>query len=167
MKRPKAIRSEGREGVLGPGVPEEVRSSSGDSRSRFPLASNILPKTNTQQTTKKQTTSRHLTRTHLACRQARCGSIHILGPWSPGVFAHAAPLHGRSQLHFSSTFRVDFRSFILLSFLYFGSHVWSLFVIFFIFVHQNSEHAFTFTCFENQMLLNRNVLFKYMILFEL
>ena len=41
-------------GAVGPGVPEEVRSSSGDSRSRFPLASNILQKTNTRQTTKKQ-----------------------------------------------------------------------------------------------------------------
>ena len=42
MKRPKAIRSEGPGGVLEPGVPEEVRSYSRDSRSRFPLASNIL-----------------------------------------------------------------------------------------------------------------------------
>ena len=54
MKRQKAIRSEGPGGVLGPGVPEEVRSSSGDSRSRFPLASNIITKTNTRQTIKKQ-----------------------------------------------------------------------------------------------------------------
>ena len=90
--------------ALGPGVPEEVRSSSGDSRSRFPLASNILQKTTTRQTTKKQPRNPNPTRTHLACRQARCGSIHILGPWSPGVFAHAAPLHGRSQLHFSVHF---------------------------------------------------------------
>ena len=54
MKRPKAIRSEGRGGANGPGVPEEVRSSSGDSRSRFPLASNIVKKTNIRQTTEKQ-----------------------------------------------------------------------------------------------------------------
>ena len=54
MKRPKAMCPEGPEPALGPGVPEEVRSSSGDSRSMFPLASNILQKTNTQQTTKKQ-----------------------------------------------------------------------------------------------------------------
>ena len=66
--------------ALGPGVPEEVRSSSGDSRSRFPLASNILQKTNTRQTTKKQPRNTNPTRTHLACRQARCGSINILGP---------------------------------------------------------------------------------------
>ena len=48
MKRPKAIRSEGRGGANGPGVLEEVRSSSGDSRSRFPLASNILQKSKHQ-----------------------------------------------------------------------------------------------------------------------
>ena len=42
MKRPKAIHSEGPGGTNGPSVPEEVRSSSGDSRSRFPLASNIV-----------------------------------------------------------------------------------------------------------------------------
>ena len=61
MKRQKAIRSEG---------PEEVRSSSGDSRSRFPLASNILQKTNTRQTTKKQprTSNSHLARTWRAGR---------------------------------------------------------------------------------------------------
>ncbi len=50
MKRQKAIGPEG----PGPGVLEEVRSSSGDSRSRSPLASNIIKKTNTRQTTKKQ-----------------------------------------------------------------------------------------------------------------
>jgi hypothetical protein len=66
-------------------VLEEVRSSSGDSRSRFPLLSNILQKTNTRQTTKKQTRNPNPTRTHLACRQARCGSIHILGPWASRV----------------------------------------------------------------------------------
>ena len=72
--------------ALGPGVPEEVRSSSGDSRSRFPLASNILQKTNTRQTTKKQPRNTNPTRTHLACRQARCGSIIMFrAPGSMGI----------------------------------------------------------------------------------
>ena len=44
MKRPKAMGPEGPEPALGLGVPEEVRSSSRDSRSRFPHASNIVKK---------------------------------------------------------------------------------------------------------------------------
>ena len=84
MEPPKVICPKG----PGPGVPEEVRSSSGDSRSRFPLACNIIKETNTWQTTKKQTNiQERLARpnTHLTCRQARCGSIHILGPCPPRV----------------------------------------------------------------------------------
>ena len=49
----------------GPRVPEEVRISSGDLRSRFPLASSIVQKTNIRQTIKKQTRTSggYLTRT--------------------------------------------------------------------------------------------------------
>ena len=70
-------------GAVGPGVPEEVRSSSGDSRSRFPLASNILQKTNTRQTTKKQsprTSGGHLARTWRASRHGADLSIY----WAQG-----------------------------------------------------------------------------------
>ena len=77
-----ASKSYGPEPALGPGVPEEVRSSSRDSRSRFPLASNILQKANTQQTTKKQsprTSSCHLTRTWRAGRHGTSAG-GALGP---------------------------------------------------------------------------------------
>ena len=71
MKRPKAQDPKGREGALGPGVLEEVRSFSVDSRSRFPLASNIIKKTNIRQTIKKQsprTSGSYLARTWRAGR---------------------------------------------------------------------------------------------------
>ena len=80
-------------GADGPGVPEEVRSSSGDSRSRFPLASNILQQTNTRQTTKKQnprTSAGQLTRTWRAGRHGADLSIYwAQGP--PGIGAQSAP----------------------------------------------------------------------------
>ena len=81
--------------VLGPGVPEEVRSSSGDSRSRFPLASNILQKTNTWQTIKKQprTSNSHLTRTWRAGRHG----ADLLIYWaqgSPALRGHAGRATG-------------------------------------------------------------------------
>ena len=81
---------------LGPGVLEEVRSSSGDSRSRFPLASNILQKTNTRQTTKKQsprTSWCQLTRTWRAGRHGADLSIY----WAqcrPCIGAQSAPQWG-------------------------------------------------------------------------
>ena len=75
MKHPEAIRPKG----PGPGVPEEVRSSSGDSRSRFPLACNIIKKANIRQTTEKQSPRTEArTRTHLTCRQA------LRGYWAHG-----------------------------------------------------------------------------------
>ena len=90
----------------------EIRSSSGDSRSRFPLASNIVKKTNIWQTTKKQSprTSWRSTRTHLTCRQARCGSINILGPrpsrhWCAiGSSNFCAPVPIYKPSFFASTF---------------------------------------------------------------
>ena len=66
---------------------KEVRSSSGDSRSRFPLASNILKTANTWQTIKKRANIQEPLappRTHLTCRQARCGSNIYWAHGSPG-----------------------------------------------------------------------------------
>ena len=79
MKRQKAIRSEGRGGANRPGVSEEVSSSSGDSRSRLPLASNILQKTNTRQTKIKQprTSNSQLARTWRAGRHGADLYIYI------------------------------------------------------------------------------------------
>ena len=77
----------------GPNVPEEVRSSSGDSRSRFPLASNIAKKTNIWQTTKKQsprTSGSYLTRTRRASRHGADLWIY----WAqglPGLPGQSAP----------------------------------------------------------------------------
>ncbi len=116
IKRQKAIRPEGpwagSEGAHGPGVPEEVRSSSGDSRSRFPLASNILQKTNTRQTTKKQprTSNSHLTRTWRAGRHGADLSIYwAQGP--PGIGAQSAPpWRARLSVFMFSVKKSSFRS---------------------------------------------------------
>jgi len=89
-------------GTLGPGVLEEVRSSSRDSRSRFPLASNILQKTNTRQTTKKQprTSNSHLTRTWRAGRHGADLSIYwAQGP--PPALVRNRLLHGGPGSQFS------------------------------------------------------------------
>jgi hypothetical protein len=80
-----APKSSGPEGTNGLGVPEEVSSSFGDSRSRFPLASNIIKKTNTWQTTEKQsprTSGCYLTRTWRASRHG--AELYI-------YWAHAHP----------------------------------------------------------------------------
>ena len=89
IKRQKAIGPEGprarSEGAHGPGAPEEVRSSSGDSSSRFPLASNIIKKTNICQTTKKQTprtSGCYLARTWRAGRHG--ADLYIY--WAHGPF---------------------------------------------------------------------------------
>jgi hypothetical protein len=72
-------------------VPEGVRNSSGDCRSRFPLASNILQKTNTWQTTKKLPRTSQLARTWRASRHGADLSIYwAQGP--PGTGAQSAPL---------------------------------------------------------------------------
>jgi hypothetical protein len=60
-------------------------------------------KTNTLQTTKKQPRTPNPTRTHLACRQARCGSINILGPRAPQARSLSPPQRGpRHRLHHST-----------------------------------------------------------------
>ena len=100
------------EGAHGPGVPEGVRSSSGDSRSRFPLASNILQKTNTRQTIKKQprTSGGQLTRTWRAGRHGADLSIYwAQGP--PGTGAQSAPpWRARLSVFMFSVTKSSFRS---------------------------------------------------------
>ena len=95
MKRPKAMGPEGPEPALGPGVPEEVRSSSGDSRSRFPLASNILQKTTSRQTIKKQprTSNSHLARTWRAGRHG-ADIYQYIGPKGLPALVRNRLLHG-------------------------------------------------------------------------
>ena len=122
-----------------------IRSSSGDSRSRFPLASNILQKTNTRQTTKKQsprTSSCQLTRTWRAGRHG--AGLYIY--WAHGPLESSRTRPDPSSI-FPSTFScrlyvIGFRVLsgfrvpfvvVLGSFLLFlVSHVWILFwVVFF------------------------------------
>ena len=87
---------------LGPRVPEEVRSSSGDSRSIFPLASNILQTTNTWQTTKKQprTSNSHLARTWRAGRHGADLLIywaHWPSPFRPTAAIEPSGVHALSR----------------------------------------------------------------------
>ena len=105
IKRQKVIRPEGprarSEGAHGPGVPEEVRSSSGDSRSRFPLACSIIEnRTSGKQLKSNALEALALTRTHLTCRQARCGSMTILGLSPPRQWCAIGSCMGAPALNF-------------------------------------------------------------------
>ena len=52
---------------------------------------------------KKQPRTPNPTNTHLACRQARCGSINILGPRAPRARSPSPPQRGpRHRLHHST-----------------------------------------------------------------
>ena len=88
-----APKSHSPEWVLGPGVPEEVRSSSGDSRPGFHLASNILQKTNTQQTIKKQSLEPQAVTSHALDVPADTVRIYqYIGPNAvPAFGAQSAP----------------------------------------------------------------------------
>ena len=105
----KAIRPEGPR----PRVPEEVMSSSRDSRSRFPLASNTIKRTNIWQTTKNRssrTSDSHLARTWRAVRHGADLSIYwAQGP--PGIGAHSAlPWGSRLSVFVPSTKNYDFQA---------------------------------------------------------